>query len=106
MNDEPKKVRLEQEACRCGIPDFYKNVAAALGAKPDGMTFDCTKICVSQSVQDAIFAYYEEDRQWAPVDVGMTWAIYGPKTTLADSGYVAEVTKDFMIKDSHSRGKA
>jgi len=97
MSKETTKVTLSKEACYCGIPDFYRNVAAAMGVTDfEGVSFNCTRICVSKPIQDAIFAYYKEEHQYDDVSIAMLWVNYGPKASLPDSGYVAETEEDFI----------
>lgn len=98
MSTKLTKLTLSKETCCCDISEFYRNVAAAMGINDfEYVMFDCKKICVSKPVQDTIFAYYEEKYHCAPVDIGMTWADFGPKATLDDPGYVAEVDEGFIV---------
>jgi len=97
MSSEPTKVTLGEEECHCDLPDFYRNVAKAMGVEDlEGATYDCRRICVSEPVQEAIFAYYREEQGCDDTDIAMLWVFSGPKTALTDHGYVAEVEEGFV----------
>lgn len=99
MSCKPMKVTLSEEECHCGLPDFYRNVAKATGVEDlEDVRFDCRRICVSEPVQEAIFAYYREEG-CDDMAAAMLWVDFGPKTALTDPGYVAEVEEGFVSVD-------
>ena len=61
------------------IPVLYDRIAIALGLSTDKAHYDCTKIEVSQQIQDEVFSYYKKENI-DPATIGMWWVCYGPKT--------------------------
>ena len=96
------KLEFSETECFCGIGDLYDQIAEKLGY--DSMqlaAYDCTKICVSQGVQDQIFAYYNYF-DVPDETIGQNWLLFGPKTSLTDEGYVVEVEKNFIVESKET----
>ena len=90
-----RKINLSQAACYCGIQAFYDLIAKQLGYDPEKVVYDCTKIDVSKSVQDQIFAFYKNDGASLEA-ISQAWVCYGPKTSLTYDDCVAEVKPEFI----------
>lgn len=90
------KVDLREEECYSSIEQFYYLVATKLGYKPDEVTYDCRKICVTKPVMDKIFAFYMEERKLSKGVISQGWLGFGPKANLPGEDYAAEVEKDFV----------
>lgn len=78
-----KTLTLKPEAyTNVSMNDFYCNICKQLGEDPDKYSFNCTKIIVSEDIQNAIFDYYGNGE-----DAAMIWLCYGPKcdTELAEN---------------------
>ena len=100
MSDKDTKIKLEQEECYCGIPEFYNLIARKLGYKPQKVRFDCTKICVSKAVQNEIFKFYKTENKASAITIGETWMNYGPKANLPYTHYVVSIEDGFIIKEA------
>lgn len=75
---------LTKEECHCGLPEFYKLVAANIGyAVTDNTRYDCRKIQCTEEVEKEIRAYYYENG-YTPEQFGCLWLSFGPKASLAD----------------------
>ena len=95
------KLFLKAEECQCGLPEFYGNVAKAMGVqKIDAIEFDCRKICTSQMVQDAIWKHYTEEG-CEDIQISSLLAMCGPKANLTEDGYVVEVEDEFVRSAPH-----
>lgn len=93
-----RKVKLKIGNAFNSIPTLYSLVAIKLGADINENTrYDCTKLCVSQDIQDKIF-----DSDDDKVGMAMRWVIYGPKAidslsyreVEVEDGFVYEVEKN------------
>lgn len=73
-----KELQVEIEVM--GLPEFYDEVARKLGyTNTDDLKFDCTKIDVSDKIQDAIMSYYREIKHAGIEEIAMIWCNWGPK---------------------------
>jgi hypothetical protein len=59
---------------------LYDNIARACKKNPNdpALRYDCTKIRVSRSIQDAIFDHMRENGA-NETEIGSAWVRYGPK---------------------------
>lgn len=92
-------VHLTKEKCYCDLFSFYENVAKELDIfVSDDISFDCTAICVSKPVQEAIFKFYRDNYLHSATDVAMgtLWLQFGPKANLAGEDYLAEIGDNFI----------
>lgn len=90
-----RKIGLSKDACYCGIQDFYDLIAKQLGYDPEKVTYDCTKIDVSEPVQEKIFAFYKDSGQ-SQEAISQAWVCYGPKTSVKHHACIAEVKPGFV----------
>lgn len=75
---------LTKKECHCGLPEFYKLVAANIGyAVTENTRYDCRKIQCTGEVEKEICAYYYENG-YTPEQFGCLWLSFGPKASLAD----------------------
>ena len=79
------------------ITSLYDLVAKTMGITViDNTRYACTKICVSQDIQDKIF-----DSYWEKIAISMAWLNYGPKaiedlpyrTVEIEDGFIYEVSE-------------
>ena len=92
-------ITLNFEDCYCDLSAFYENVAKKLSIDiADDTLFDCRKICVNKSVQEAIWSYYREEKDAEDGDISMLWLSFGPKANLdnKDNRYSVEVVNGFI----------
>ena len=76
------------------ITNLYELVAINLGVDVNEKTrYDCTKICVSQDIQDKIF-----DEYWDKLAISMAWSNYGPKTIEGLPYRTVEVEDGFVYE--------
>lgn len=62
-----------------GISGFYEFVAIKSGyTVTENTRFDCRKINVAKSIEDALFKYME-GHGYSQEGVCMAWCVYGPK---------------------------
>lgn len=93
-------VMLTREDCYCKLITFYENVAKKLSFKATDKTeFDCRKICVSKSVQEAIWAYYREQETIVGSNMATLWALCGPKADVEGKNklFVVSVESGFIL---------
>lgn len=58
-----KSVQLRKEDCYCDLTEFYENVARKIPVEiTDKTCFDCRKICVTKSIQEALWSYYRDEK--------------------------------------------
>lgn len=91
---------LNFEDCYCDLSAFYENIAKKLSFKVTNKTeFDCRKICVNKSVQEAIWSYYREEKNAEDDSISTLWLIYGPKANLdyKDNRYAVSVEFGFVL---------
>lgn len=92
-------ITLNFEDCYCDLSAFYENVAKKLSFKvTDKTEFDCRKICVSKSVQEAIWSYYREEKDAEDGNISMLWLSFGPKANLDNkyNWYTVKVEEGFI----------
>lgn len=94
-------VRLRKEDCYCDLTDFYENVARKIPVEITGKTrFDCRKVCVTKSVQKALWSYYLDEKGKTDEQIATMLLGYGPKANLEERGireYRAEVEEGFIF---------
>lgn len=73
-----QKLKLKIKDADCSIISLYNTTAEQLGLGTEA-TYNCTKILVSQKIQDEIFEYYKKKQKLDDHMVGMLWLNYGPK---------------------------
>lgn len=72
--------RLEVKIEPMDLADFYDEVARKLGyTNTDNLKFDCSKIDVSEKIQDAIMSYYRDIKHAGIEEIAMIWLNWGPK---------------------------
>lgn len=75
---------LKKKECHCGLPEFYKLIAANIGYDvTENTRYDCRKIQCTEEVEKEIRAYYYENG-YTPEQFGCLWLSFGPKANLAD----------------------
>ena len=96
-----KTVRLKKEDCYCDLTKFYENVTRKI---PVGITdktcFDCRKICVTKSVQEALWSYYRDEKGKTDEQIATMLLGYGPKANLEEHAvleYRAEIEDGFIV---------
>lgn len=88
-----KKYRIKRCECICDLQKFYKNAARVVGLEvTDKTLFDCQKICVTKSIQNALWAYYTA-KNCTDEEISMLFLSVGPKANLEGDGY------EFTIED-------
>lgn len=92
---EIRKIGLSRDACYCSIQGFYDVIAKHLHYDPQAVKYDCTKIDVSEPVQDQIFAFYKDSGQ-SQETISQAWVCYGPKTSIEHHECIAEVKPGFI----------
>jgi hypothetical protein len=96
-----KSVQLRKEDCYCDLTKFYENVARKIPAEmTDKTCFDCRKICVTKSVQEALWSYYRDEKEKTDEQIATMLLGYGPKANLEEHGileYRAEVEDGFIV---------
>ena len=101
MGDMIKNVRLRKEDCYCDLTEFYENVARKISVKiTDKTRFDCRKICVTKSVQEALWSYYRDKKGKTDEQIATMFLGYGPKANVEEHGildYRAEVEDGFIV---------
>ena len=81
-----KSVQLRKEDCYCDLTKFYENVARKIPAEiTDKTCFDCRKICVTKSVQEALWSYYRDEKEKTDEQIATMLLGYGPKANLEES---------------------
>lgn len=73
---------------------FYDLLADKLGYSKE-VQYDCTKIWVSESIQDHIFQHYYSQNCTAQ-DLGTLWLCFGPKTDKTLTGLTVIVQDGFF----------
>ncbi len=90
-------ISLSLDECNCGLCDFYTHVARKMVVKDcDNVQFDCRRICVTKSVQDAIWNYYRSE-DLSDTEISILLLMSGPKANLSGLEYRAEVEDGFII---------
>lgn len=96
-----KSVQLRKEDYYCDLTKFYENVARKIPAEiTDKTCFDCRKICVTKSVQEALWSYYRDEKEKTDEQIATMLLGYGPKANLEEHGileYRAEVEDGFIV---------
>lgn len=87
----------EEEVQDKSLISFYDLLADKLGYTKDkeNLQYDCTKLWVSESIQDHIFKYYYS-QGYSPQDLGFIWLCHGPKTDTSLKGLTAIVQDGFI----------
>lgn len=91
---------LKKEDCYCDLTTFYVNVAKKLSANvTDDVIYDCRKVCVTKSVENLIWSYYEEQEKMDIYGIAALWLFGGPKTNLEEDSlnYRVSVENGFII---------
>lgn len=95
-----KSVQLRKEDCYCDLTKFYENVARKIPAEiTDKTCFDCRKICVTKSVQEALWSYYRDEKEKTGEQIAAVLLGYGPGAALEEHGILedrAEVEDGFV----------
>lgn len=97
-------VILCKEECFCDLGTFYENVARKANIRiTENTRYDCRKICVTESVQQALWSYYSMTNGWTDEQISKVWLLYGPKTNLGKAPgffeYQAIFTDGFISKE-------
>lgn len=50
----------------------------------EGESFDCRKICVTKTIQDEFFAYYQAECKADQTSIAMLLCMSGPKTNVPE----------------------
>lgn len=94
---------LREDDCYCDLDTFYENVAKSLGIPVTGKTrFDCRKICVTKSVQKALWSFYREKRHRLDEQIAAIFLAFGPKACLNEDmivSYRAEIRDGFATTE-------
>lgn len=91
-----KKYLLSQSECKCGLADFYKNVANGIGIDiTDKTHYDCRKIRITKSVQEYIWKHYSESGQ-TDEKIAALMLQYGPKATLSGGLFEVAIEDGFV----------
>ena len=87
---------LQVELNQMSISEFYDEVARKLGyTNTDDLNYDCTKIDVSNKIQDMIFGYYY-DKGIDKDEIAMIWVCYGPKAHYDWNDWKVQVEDGFV----------
>jgi len=83
--------------------ELYDEVATLLGYNAKVCEYDCTKINISQNIQDMFFRYYKELNQDKSVNdvvmsVSMMLLCSGPKVNKNLTNYEVEILDGFIAK--------
>ena len=90
-------LKLNKEDCYCSILGLYANIATASGIdEVTVMSYNCTKLEVSEDVFNSVKAYYQEKEDVGPYDFAMLWMCYGPKVNDKLRDYEVEVFDYFF----------
>lgn len=96
-----KSVQLRKEDCYCDLTKFYENVARKIPAEiTDKTCFDCRKICVTKSVQEALWSYYRDEKKRPTSRLLRCCWDTGRRPNLEEHGileYRAEVEDGFIV---------
>lgn len=90
------KIEMSEDECYNGIQEFYDKVAEKFGFDSNAVLYDCTKICVTNAVQEKIFDYYINEKHLPNQEIGKNWLIYGPKANLPGDAFIVEVMNGFI----------
>lgn len=94
-----KRYLISQRKCEQELVAFYGYVAEMCNIEiTEESGFDCTKICVTKPVQDAIIRYYSEYQKLSAEEIGTKLLLCGPKANLTGDGYEVEVEDGFVIE--------
>lgn len=75
---------------------FYPMVARQLGyTETDKTTYNCTKICVAQNIQDKCFEYYERLGNDS-ADIAMNLCLAGPKVDKGLKNYQVAIEEGYI----------
>ena len=87
----------EEEVQDKSLIDFYDLLAKKLGyiGNKEKLYYDCTKLWVSEAIQEHIFKYYYSQK-YTTQDLGSLWLCYGPKTETSLTGLTAIVQEGFI----------
>jgi len=77
---------------------FYDLLAEKLGYSKN-VQYDCTKLWVSESIQDSIFQHYSSQGHDLN-SIGSLWLCHGPKTDKTLTGFTAIVQGGFFKEGS------
>lgn len=99
---------MDFDECRCGLEEFYENVAKRMGISVTGNTrFDCRKILTTRAVQECIWDHYIDEGKTTE-HIGMLLLSFGPKASLEVVGvspaYLVEVQDGFITSESSLQG--
>lgn len=96
-----KTIRLAKGDCYCDLTTFYENVARKIPVEITEKTcFDCRKICITKSVQEALWSYYRDEKGKTDEQIAVMLLGYGPKANLEEHSiqeYRAEIEKSFIF---------
>lgn len=83
------RIYLTKEQSTVTIPQLYENISYVLNgaSRP---TYDCTKVCVTEKIYEAVRDYYE-NLGHSLSDINMAWLFGGPKASIEEDSYAVEV---------------
>lgn len=83
------RIYLTKEQCTVGIPQLYENISYILNGESKPV-YDCSKVCVTEKVYEAIRDYYE-GLGYSIEEINMAWLFGGPKASIEEDSYAVEV---------------
>lgn len=93
------KLGVTPAAASQDLINFYAYVARVAHIELKGhYKFDCTKIRVSEKIQEDIFEYYKA-KGLSPVSVGMLWLNVGPRAVPDLVDYQVEIDEGFVTEE-------
>ena len=93
-----KRYSIVPEKCECELLRFYENAARAANHEiTDTTQYDCKKICVTRTVQDAIWKYYY-DAGYSNGEISALFLMLGPKANLEGEDFVFEIEDGFIME--------
>ena len=92
------KIYLTKEQCTVSIPQLYENISYIINGESKPM-YDCTKICVTEKIYEAVKEYYESLGHSLP-EINMAWLFGGPKASIEEDSYAVEVEDNWCDGES------
>lgn len=93
-----KRYSISQKKCEQELVAFYSYVAEMCNIEnTEESIFDCSKICVTESVLDSIIRYYSDIQKLSDEEIIAELVLCGPKANLTGDGYEVEVEDGFVI---------
>lgn len=95
-----KRYSIDKSKCECGVVSFFINAAEVMGATITHKTqYDCSKICVSERVQECIWKHYSKSLGYTDEEIAELLLHYGPKATIKDDSFCFEVEDGFVTNN-------